>query len=207
MADSSSRVNARTPIFEEVKSGMPTEPFPPPEMPSNPVAAGPKRTKRAKDYELKATDFLNTAMRALASSEATVPDAAAVITHGDIFAAKLGDLADADPRVRRAVDWITAGTENPYVAVVAAALPLVAQVVRNHEVDNTVRVGIRIPFTKRTIRIPFKMKLNNKILRGLTRRPQDITDAVFQNPEIKHALLAARVEVAYPGYRMETPAE
>jgi hypothetical protein len=193
----------RAPIFEEMRSEMPTGPFPPANgnMPTPPVAAGPNRTARAKTYETKVTVLLNTAMRATAGSKVTVQDAAALIVHGDVIASKVGDLADVDPRVRRAVDFITSGTENPYAALVAATVPLIAQLIRNHETESTVRVGVRIPFTKRTVRIPFKFALKNKLLRSFTSAPKDLTSSVFDNPKIREALISNRVEVAYPGYQ------
>jgi hypothetical protein len=198
--------NARTPIFEEMRSEMPTgpyEPLPDASMPVPPVAAGPRRTKRARDYEQKVTGLLNSAMRVTAGTETTVSDAAALIVHGDVLASKVGDLADVDPRVRRAVDFITSGTENPYLAVVMAALPLAAQIVRNHETESTVRVGVKIPFTKRRVNIPFRFALRNKLLRSFTRAPKTLADSVFTEPKVKNALLSARIDVAYPGYQLE----
>ena len=143
-------------------------------------------------------------MRATAGSEKTLPDAAALLMHGPIIASKTGDLADQDERVRKMVDMISSGTENPYIALAMAALPLAVQIVRNHETETPVRVGIRIPFTKgkRSLNFPFKMRLKNPVLRSATYSAPDITSMVFNNPAVREMLMAQRVEVAYPGYAL-----
>lgn len=169
-------------------------------MPTSPVAIGPKRTARSKEYETKTTNFLSQFMQAFAGNPATIADAAALITHGPTFSAKVGDLADADPRVRKAVDFITTGTDNPYLSLALATLPLVAQVVRNHETEAPVRVGIKIPFTKRTWKVPFSLKLRNPFLRSVTHEPPSLVSAVFGNPAIRAAMEQQRVVVAYDGY-------
>lgn len=170
------------------------------DMPVSPIAKAPNRTQRAQDYEEKVTGILSVAMKATAQNESTIPDAAAIITHGPAFASKLGDLADHDPRVRKAVDFITQGTDNPYAALMVATIPFVAQVIRNHETTAPVKVGIRIPFTKRTLRVPFNLKLRNPFLRSVTHAPKDISTAVFDNPAIRASLLSQRIDVAWPGY-------
>ncbi len=183
------------PIFEKLA-----------EMPVSPITEGPNRTVRAKEYEEKVSGILNVAMKTTAQNESTVSDAAAIISHGPAFASKLGDLADHDPRVRKAVDFITSGTENPYAALVVASIPLIAQIIRNHETEAPVKVGVRIPFTKRTFKVPFKLRLRNPFLRSVTQEPKDLSSAVFDNPAIKSALLSQKVEVAWHGYAKEPAA-
>lgn len=143
-------------------------------------------------------------MRTCAQTPATVPDAAAIITHGPAFASKLGDLADADQRVRRALDLVTSGTDNPYLALTLATLPLVAQILRNHEtadVSGSRRVQVRIPFTKgkRSIGLNLKFKLRNPFLRSITHDPAQMTHEIFNNPDISAALAAQGVQVAWNG--------
>jgi hypothetical protein len=171
-------------------------------MPENPVAVGGKRTARAKNYEKKTASLLNMFMKAAAGNPATIADAAALISYGPTISAKLGDLADEDPRVRRAVDFVTSGTENPYASLVLASIPLLAQVVRNHETETPVRVGLKIPFTKgRTIKVPFSLKLRNPFLRNnFTYPSQDLTQAVFGNPAVRAAMIEQRITVAFDGY-------
>lgn len=167
-----------------------------------PIVAGPKRTQRAKDYEEKIEGLLNVAMRTCAGNPATVADAATILVHGPVLASKTGDLADADPRVRHAIDLITAGSENPYVALALAALPLATQLLRNHEaadLNGTRKVQLKIPFTrgKRTIGINLRFKLRNPFLRSMTVEPRQISQAAFGNPAIAEALKAQGVEVAW----------
>lgn len=167
------------------------------EMPISPIAEAPQRTTRAKKYEDKISTLLNTVMRATAGSEKTVADAAAIITHGPVFASKAGDLADEDERVRRAIDFVTSGTDNAYAAFLLAGIPLAVQILRNHETEAPVKVGIKIPFTKRTFKIPFRLRLRNPMLRSLTQHPKSLTEAVFSNPAIREALEKQQVEVAW----------
>lgn len=169
------------------------------------IAAAPDRTKRAEEYESRIAELLNAVMKMCASSESTVPDAAAIITHGPTFASKLGDLADHDARVRRAVDLITSGTDNPYLSFTIATLPLVLQIARNHEAtDLTKRVNLRIPFTKRSVKMPFRFRLRNKALRSMTAPPDMLTANVFGNPQILAALRDQGVEL--PGMNGAGPA-
>lgn len=170
------------------------------DLPQSAITEGTNRPQRARDYEEKVSGILNVAMKATAQSERTITDAAAIISHGPAFASKLGDLADHDPKVRKAVDFITSGTDNPYAAMMVAAIPLIAQIVRNHETEAPVKVGIRIPFTKRTFKMPFRLQLRNPLLRSVTQEPKDLASAVFENPAIRSALIKQRTEVAWPGY-------
>lgn len=166
--------------------------------PPNPISAAPKRTHRAAEYEERVSNVLAMAMKGLAAKPGTVHDAAAIIQHGPILASKLGDLADQDEKVRKAVDFITSGTENPYAAVVFAALPLVAQIIRNHEDQDLSRhAQIRIPFMKKTVRVPFKLRLKNPFLRGVTQPPEVLSAATFGNPDIAEALKSQSIDVAW----------
>lgn len=160
------------------------------------------RSERAHAYEEKVSGVLNMVMQMLAGSPATVADAAAFIESGPAFASKMGDLAAHDVRVRKGIDFITAGTENPYAAVVLAALPLVSQIIRNHESDVAKPFVIRIPFTKRTFKPRIKIRLNVAFMRGLTTTPRQLIHRVFGNPETKAALINSGIEVALPDYQL-----
>lgn len=183
------------------------------DQPSADFVGKTRRAPRAKTYENKTKRILNAVMRAAAANEATLPDAAAIIMHGKQFSEKAGDLANADPRVRRAIDFLSDGTENPYVAFAVAALPMAAQLYRNHQdvlapkaVVESVKARrsagkerpgrkFRIPFTKRTITIRFRMTLPS--VTNFTNDPHALTAYVFENEEIVTALQKAGVEVAY----------
>lgn len=159
------------------------------------------RSEKAIAYDDKVQGVLSMVMRMLASSESTVSDAATFIEHGEAFASKMGDLAARDKRVAHGIDLITSGSENPYVAVVLAALPIVAQITRNHETDTARPFEIRIPFTKRTIKPKIKIKLNIAFMRALTVHPRTLIQNVFSRPEVREALIEQGVEVALPEYR------
>lgn len=173
-----------------------------------------RRPPRAKQYQRKAQRFLNVLMRSAAQHESTVPDAAAIIMYGPDFCEKLGDLANHDARVRRGVDFIMEGAENPYLAFAIAALPMAAQVYRNHQQEmapraivESVKRGraaakdqpgrkIRIPFTKRTISVRFRIHFPS--VENFSNEPQALTDYVFGDEKIKAALQRAGIEVAHP---------
>lgn len=159
------------------------------------------RPERAIAYEGKVNGFLNLLMRACAGNKSTVADAAAFIAHGEALSSKLGDLAHHDARVRKGIDVITSGTDNPYAAVAIAALPLISQIIRNHETESAKPFTIRIPFTKRTFTPKIKIRLNAPLLRGMTTHPIQLIRQVFFDPEIKEALISSGVDVALPEYR------
>lgn len=169
----------------------------------SPISAGPHRTQRAREYESKVEGLLNLAMRACVGSPATVADGAAIIEYGPALASKAGDLADADARVRRALDLITSGTDNPYLALAFAAMPLVAQIARNHETSAEVtgsrRIEFRIPFTKgkKTLGFNVRFKLRNPLLRSMTVEPTYLNSHVFGNSEIGPELTRQGVNVAW----------
>ena len=165
------------------------------------VADKPSRSERARAYEEKVAGILNLAMRVCAVNEGTVSDAAAFIEHGPALASKLGDLAAHDQRVRHGIDIITSGTDNPYAAVIVAALPLVSQLVRNHEMDSAKPFEIKIPFTKRTFKPKIKIRLNAPVLRALTTAPGKLIERVFGDPDNRAALITQGIDVALPEYR------
>jgi hypothetical protein len=159
------------------------------------------RSEKAIHYDEKAQGVLAIFMKMFAANEATVSDAAAFIEHGNVLASKVGDLAAHDKRVAHGIDLITSGTENPYVAVAMALLPLISQVIRNHETESAKPFEIRIPFTKKTFRPKIKIKLNIPILRSLTIHPRLLIENVFGNAKIREAILESGMEVALPEYK------
>lgn len=160
------------------------------DVPANPIAATKKRSKRAEEYEGKTTGLLNMAMQMCLQNENTHADAAALIHHGPAFASKLGDLADTDERVRKGLDLITSGSENPYIALTMATLPLAAQILRNHETPGPEKrtFGLKLPFTKRTLSLKLRFKLKNPFLRSMTAPPEQLKSTIFSNPAVLAAL-------------------
>lgn len=165
-----------------------------------------KETARAKRYRLKTKHGLNFLMRILVQHPGTVPDAAAVIHHGPAVAKAVGHLADTDERARKIIDFITEdGIDNPYVLTMFTLLPMLFQVMRNHEqqLDNMSARGfrIRIPFTKRYIPVRFKFRIR-VVGRNMTEAPDFLTAHVFGNPAVRDALDKQDIKVAWPDPRM-----
>lgn len=159
------------------------------------------RPERARAYEEKTAVILSFLTRICAGNESTVADAAAFIELGPSFASKMGDLAHHDARVRKGIDLITQGSDNPYLALALASLPLLSQIVRNHETEAAKPITIRIPFTKRRFSPKIRIRLKTPFFRSLTSTPSKLIDKVFGNPEIKASLIANGIDVALPGYR------
>lgn len=180
-----------TPIFEDQD--------PPGDFPKTAIAEAPQRTQRAKEYEQKVDGLLGQIMQACVASERTVADGAAILAYGGAVSSKAGDLADHDPKVRRAIDIITAGSENPYLALGLATLPLAMQIVRNHETEEMGKtVGVKIPFTKRTFKWKIKFRIRNPFLRSMSKDPEAFTRSVFSDPDVAAALASQNIEVALP---------
>ncbi len=154
-----------------------------------------RQSRKAKEYETKTLKLLNSAMRVTADDPRTVADAAILILKGKPFAAAMGTLAEEDKRAAKMVDFFTEGTSNPYAAVFAAAAPILLQVVRNHEpVLEPQHRGFHIPFTKRTIKFRFGIKLGK--IRALTHEPRVVESWVFDNPEVKARMEKLEITVA-----------
>src|SRR6516162_143891 len=168
------------------------------------------RGRTAKTYEKKIKTVMNAIFRQTVAHQATVPDAATILMHGPDFAEKWGDLAEHDKRVRRGIDMILDGTENPYIAVVIPTAALLLQLYRNHEdalspsgaveaikksrarVKEREPKRVRIPFTKRYLE--FRWKLNMPAVRNMTNEPQQLAAYVFNNPAVIASMQKAGIE-------------
>jgi hypothetical protein len=161
------------------------------------------RPRNAAKYEKKAASLLNLALRLTAPHDNTVADAAAIIQYGDDAARAIGILAAHDDKVAYALDWIDGGTENPYVGAIVATMPLVLQIVRNHEpILEPAPRGFRIPFLKdkdglpRRVRIPIKLGIRLGMLRNATHDPKKLTQWVFGNADVRNKMDKESIEVA-----------
>lgn len=152
------------------------------------------QTPRAKQYTKKVRKSLNGLMRAAFVKNETVPDAAAIIMHGQEVSKAWGDLADSDIRVRKAIDFIGGGVSNPYLAAISATLPLVLQMVRNHEpvLEPTMR---GIPIGRNGKRLNLKLGVKLGILRPGTNDPQRLVETTLTNPRVVEALKKAGIDV------------
>jgi|SRR5882724_1783141 len=150
-----------------------------PDTPDPTITQEPKRTLRAKRYEKKIGGIFGAAARTSLEHPATIADGAAMLYYVPNIAKKLGDLADVDDNVRKGIDFLTGGVENPYAAALAAVAPLVFQIIRNHEpvLEPSMR-GLRIPFTKRTIKLKFGIKLG-RLRQMFTHDPEELIEAAL----------------------------
>lgn len=157
-----------------------------------------RRKRGAAEYENKVKGSLNNVMRMCLASQSTVPDAAALIAYGSNFSRAMGDWAADNEMVRKGIDFLAGGTESPGAVAIATGLPIVLQILRNHETSAKAEVPvkrIRIPFTKRYLTVKFKIRLGKR-LRNMTNDPQEFTHWVFSNPDIRQALKKQGIQLA-----------
>ena len=167
------------------------------------------RTANARDYEKRVASLVKTIAFARMQSTGGLPDAAALIYHGQNFASAAGMLADADKHAAKMIDIITS-PENPYVAFAIAGLPLVAQLMRNHEAQleklpSRVKMTraqrkalkaanprpsaeITIPIIKKKLKVKIPFKLNLGILRTQSTDPGTLVNTVFSDDKVRREL-------------------
>lgn len=168
-------------------------------------------TAKSREYQKKVNAFLNTGMRFCIQQPELIPDAAAIIAHGGKFAKACGDLADADDTAAKFLDIITS-PQNPYIMFAVTAIPLVAQLIRNHEPQlqempgkfrnrkrstkterKAARAGkpgleVTVPILRRkfTLRMPLNLRLGYG--RSQTVDPQRLAAGVFGNEKVRKEL-------------------
>jgi hypothetical protein len=159
------------------------------------------KTAVAREYEKKTAAALNSIFRGAAGNPGTVVDAATILVFGDGFSAAAGELAQEDEKARKVLDFICTPS-NPWVAFAMVAIPMAAQLMRNHETEledlPPVKkvIGIKIPFSKKAISIPLRIKPRlPRRLRSQTSEPAAML-AVFEHPDVKRALKKRGITVA-----------
>lgn len=151
------------------------------------VKAAPRKP-HAVAYQKKVHEVLHFGMMVAFSNENTIPDAAAIIQYGPKLEHAMGDWAADDIRVRKAIDFISGGTATPALAATMAAVPLVLQVMRNHETETQIE--------KRPLKIwrwtlPIKMRFGIRLpkrFRAMTNDPVTNTKHVLGNAKVRAAL-------------------
>lgn len=138
-------------------------------------------TLKSRNYERRVQSLMKAGMIAAISTQQW-PDAATFIKYGPGFAKAAGNLAAEDARVAGLIDMITA-PDSPYVVFGMVAIPLISQLVRNHQSDlkeaahgfkagraarreakaaglkrQTVRPPITVHLFKREIKIPIRLR-------------------------------------------------
>lgn len=158
-----------------------------------------RRSPKSVKYEKKTASWFNGLFRASLSNPDTLPDAAAISMHAQPVSRAIGDLAAVDPRVERAIDFVSTGTNNPYAAVVFATMPLVLQLIRNRDIPilKPIEIKIKLPFGKRKGEVWRKFVLDP---RNFTNDPDALAEYVFNNPDMIAALekRGLRVPTATP---------
>lgn len=171
-----------------------------PDLPDASITNAPKRSRLAKQYETKVGEFLGGIAKETLGHPSTVADGAALLYYSKGVATAWGDLAVADKRVRAGLDFVIGGTGNPYSAAVFATVPLVLQIIRNHEHEAVAETPIRtwrVPFIKRKIEIPLKLHLRvgGRARAMFTHDPDELTAAAL-TPSIRQQLEANGVKIA-----------
>lgn len=91
----------------------------------------PRKSKRADEYTAKTASFLKAGFMG-SMNTGHGADAAAILKHGAQFARATGTLADSSERARHYLDIMTA-PDSPWLGFAMTALPLISQLMRNHE--------------------------------------------------------------------------
>jgi hypothetical protein len=175
----------------------------------------PKRTVVSREYEVKVKSLLKAGVIGSLNNQ-NFTDAAALLHYGPAFAVATGQLAEADERARQAIDVITSPT-NPYAIFLLTAMPLISQLLRNHEPElrevpgrfrnrkmrrkqarknpppdqGKPRFTIHLPFGKT---IPIRVSANFKIgklllgFKAQTEEPNQLAYKVFSDPKVVTAL-------------------
>lgn len=159
--------------------------------------AAKRRVGGAPEYERKLKGLLKGAFDLTVGNTATVADAASIYQYQAKIVEKGAVLAVKNQTFARGIDFLTEGTENPAIAFAAAVLPLALQIIRNHEpVLEPAPRGIKIPFTKRTFRIPIKVGIKLGRLRAATYEPRHMYNVVLGNPDVVATLTKQGVTIA-----------
>lgn len=178
------------------------------------------KTAIAREYEHKTEAALNSVMRFLAQNPKTAPDAAAIIAYGDNFASAVGEVAEINRNTRRMIDLILS-PESPWLALAIAGIPMVTQLLRNHEATvqaipeayknrpskeqrkaakaeaKANRPKLTLRLFKREIRITVPFKLKFGFVMSQTVEPKALADAVFSNEQVVKALKKRGIDVAW----------
>lgn len=169
-------------------------------------------TAVSREYEARTNSILK-ALFVGSLNAGDFPDAAAIVHYGPQFAKATGNIADSNDYARKAIDILTSPS-NPVVVFALAAIPLIGQIMRNHEqqlaeVPATWRerrrerkaaraAGIERPkapprFTikigKRAIPIYLRIRLSglSKLVSGFkaqTQEPNSLASRVFSDPDL-----------------------
>jgi hypothetical protein len=172
------------------------------------------KTARARDYEKRTNSALKAGL-VTSLNTGNYADAAAILKLGPAFSTATGELADANERARGYIDLLTQPS-NPVVMFALTAVPLIAQLMRNHEATlaeipsnmqnrkarrasrkankegTPPRVQFTIPLIKKRVALRFGLHIRlGKVLSGFrsqTVHPEHLAQQVFTDPKVIDAL-------------------
>jgi hypothetical protein len=200
MPDSDNAIhNGWTPIEQDVEDlfEMPTLEQPVPDEPDGALADPKPQGVKSRKYEKKMRDLFKTGFHITVRNKRTQADAATILMYGPDLSKAVGDLAEQEPWVAKAIDMLTETTDNAAMALVMAAVPFITQVVRNHEpVADIESRGIKVPFTKRVIHLRFNFPLWKR-LRIYSHEPEALKFHVFNNESVAEKMRAQGLKIDF----------
>lgn len=168
---------------------------------------------KALQYEKKVKSLINAGFQIRVQQPTGLSDAAAFIAFGGPFARAAGKLGAHDETAAKVIDALTVPA-NPYLMFAYTALPLIAQLVRNHQqqidqIPTTFRqrraarkangpgpkVYLTVPGTRVKIRIPFRVKMGLGFITNQAVDPDALTQGVFSNPKVQKELAKRGIRV------------
>jgi len=183
----------------------------------------PASTRKAKEYTAKTNSVLKALLIGTLNA-GDFPDAAAILKHGPGFASATGQLADASDRAAALIDMATSPA-SPLTVWLMTTIPLVSQIVRNHEAQVAqipearrqrkamkkaaaqAKVNREPRFKIRAFRREWPIYWNvkaprwSKFLAGFksqTQEPMILAYQVFQDPDVIAALKKMGVNITRP---------
>lgn len=153
----------------------------------------PKQTRIAKEYTGKTNSVLK-ALLVGSLNAGDFPDAAAILKHGPSFAQATGQFADSSERARSIIDMITSPA-SPATMFVMTAIPLLGQIIRNHEEQIA-----QIPETRRQRRMMRKAQVQAKT----EREPRFTIKAFGRQWPIYTKLGMPKWSKVFAGFRTQT---
>lgn len=161
-----------------------------------------RRKPNSVKYERKVRNMFKFALTVTLdpTKETRMADSAAILMYAPEISESLGDLAASDRRIARAIDFLADdAVGNPALAFTMATLPFVLQIMRNHEQDNIVEISpyreMKIPFTKRTIKLKIKFPKLRGFARNTTVPPDRLNAYVYTKPEIQAMLKERGIDI------------
>lgn len=173
-----------------------------------------KPNSRARSYEKRVQSMMKAGL-VMSMNAKQYPDAATFLKHGPGFAKAAGNLAAENPRAAGIIDMLTS-PESPALMFALVAIPLVAQLARNHQEDFRnlnwrerraarkqaklsgavpTKPPITVHLGKRAFKIPIRFRFRMPNVKKMfsaflapTQHPGEIAQEVFSDETVVKAL-------------------